>query len=308
MNVTVKHLRAFLAVAELSSFRRAADRLRVSQPALSAMIRDLEREVGLRLFDRTTRRVEISLAGREFLPSAAKMVGDLDAALQGLHDIAARVRGHVAVACSPLLASVMLPRIVERHVRKHPGIRISIIDARTDQIVDKVRSGEADLGIGTFSEGEPGINRERLMTDTLMLFASRSAAVARRRSVRWPDIATEPLIAMTRESGLRALVEMGFGSLGRPARPAYEVAQVTTAVALVEAGLGIAVLPAIAWAFARDRQVVVRPLLDPRISRDISIIRAAGRASTPAAEGFVRMLREQVRRASPGLMPGMRRK
>ena len=298
MNVTVKHLRAFLAVAELSSFRRAADRLHVSQPALSAMIRDLEREVGLRLFDRTTRRVEIALAGREFLPNAAKMVDDLDTALQGLHDIAARVRGHVAVACSPLLASVMLPRIVERHVRKHPGIRISLIDARTDQIIDKVRSGEADLGIGTFSEGEPGINRERLMTDTLMLFASRSAGLARRRSVRWQDIASEPLIAMTRESGLRALVEMGFGSLGRPARPAYEVAQVTSAVALVEVGLGIAILPAIAWAFARDRQVVMRPLLDPRITRDISINRAAGRASTPAAEGFVQLLRERIRGTS----------
>lgn len=294
MNVTVKQLRAFLAVAELSSFRRAANRLRVSQPALSAMIRDLEHEIGLRLFDRTTRRVDISLAGREFLPNAAKMVGDLDAALQSLHDIAARVRGHVAVACPPLLASVMLPRIVENHVRKHPGIRISIIDARTDQIVDKVRSGEADLGIGTFPEGEPGIDRERLVTDKLMLFASRTAAFARRRSVRWLDIASEPLIAMTRESGLRAFVEMGFGSLGRPVRPAYEVAQVTSAVALVEAGLGIAVLPAIAWAFARDRHVVMRPLLDPLISRDISIIRATGRTSTPAAEGFARLLRERV--------------
>jgi DNA-binding transcriptional LysR family regulator len=298
MNVTVKQLRAFLAVAELSSFRRAAGRLRVSQPALSAMIRDMEREVGLRLFDRTTRRVDISLAGREFLPNAAKMVGDLDAALQSLHDIAARVRGHVAVACSPLLASVMLPRIVESHVRKHPGIRISIVDARTDQIVDKVRTGEADLGIGTFREDESGIDRERLMTDKLMLFASRSAAVARKRSARWQDIAAEPLIAMTRESGLRAFVEMGFGSLGRPARPAYEVAQVTSAIALVEVGLGIAVLPAIAWAFARDREVVMRPLLDPQISRDISIIRAAGRASTPAAEGFVRLLRDRVRGAS----------
>lgn len=300
MNVTLKHLRAFLAVAEHSNFRRAAEQMRVSQPSLSAMIRDLEREVGLKLFDRTTRRVEISAAGQEFLPNAAKMVGDLDAALRSLHDIAERVRGHVVVACPPLLATVLLPQSVAAHVRAHPGIRVSIIDARTDLIVDKVRSGEADLGIGTFAEAEPGIERERLTGDTLMLFARRGSAAARRRSLRWQDIVGEPLITLTRESGLRALVEMGFGTLGRPARPAFEVAQVTTAIALVEAGLGIAVLPAIASTFARERAVVPRPLLDPKIGRDISIIRAAGRSLTPAAEGFRRLLRDRIRKMPAG--------
>ncbi|MBL8808383.1 MAG: LysR family transcriptional regulator [Rhodospirillales bacterium] len=285
MNIDIRHLRAFQAVAETGAFRRAAERLRMSQPALSAQIRDLEREVGVVLFDRTTRRVELTGAGREFLPQAAKLLGDLEAALRGLTDLAQHRRGHVAVACAPLLASVMLPELIATFLAAHPGIRISLIDARTDQIVDKVRSGEADLGIGTFADAEPGIARTRLFRDELLLFVPRRAP-APRRAATWAEIADEPLVALTRESGLRALVEMGFGTLGRPARPAYEVAQVTTAVALVEAGLGVAVLPAAARAIAHDRRVTLRALGQPRVARDVSLIVASGRSPTPAAQAF----------------------
>ncbi len=299
MNVEIRHLRAFLAVAETGVFRRAAERMRVSQPALSAQIRELERAIGVGLFDRTTRRVELTAAGAEFLPQARKLLGDLEGALKGLTDLATHRRGHVAVACAPLLASVMLPRLIAAFVAAYPGIRVSLIDARTDQIVDKVRAGEADLGIGTFAETEAGIVRTRLFGDALVLFAP-VGATAQRKSATWAEIADEPLVALTRESGLRALVEMGFGTLGRPARPAYEVAQVTTAVALVEAGLGVAVLPAIAQAIARDRRVAVRPLVQPRVARDISLIHAAGRSPTPAAQAFAILAR-----ANAAAVPGM---
>ncbi|MBI1245525.1 MAG: LysR family transcriptional regulator [Alphaproteobacteria bacterium] len=291
MNVDIRHLRAFLAVAETGAFRRAAERLRMSQPALSAQIRDLERAVGVVLFDRTTRRVEMTAAGREFLPQAAKLLGDLESALRGLTDLAQHRRGHVAVACAPLLASVMLPRLMAMFIAAHPGIRISLIDARTDQIVDKVRSGEADLGIGTFADAEPDIARTRLFRDSLFVFAPIRPN-APRRPATWAEIADEPLIALTRESGLRALVEMGFGTLGRPARPAYEVAQVTTAVSLVEAGLGIAVLPAVAKAIARDRRVTLRALAQPRVTREVSLIVASARTPTPAAQAFAALARE----------------
>jgi DNA-binding transcriptional LysR family regulator len=234
--------------------------------------------------------VELTPAGVEFRPQATKLLADLDAALRGLGDLAQHRRGHVSVACAPLLASVMLPGMIATFVAAHPGIRVTLIDARTDQIVDKVRSGEADLGIGTFAESEAGISRAHLVSDALMLFSPLRKG-APRRPASWAEIAEEPLIALTRESGLRALVEMGFGTLGRPARPAYEVAQVTTAVALVEAGLGVAVLPAVAQAIARDRHVALRALGSPRVARDITLIGAAGRSPTPAAQAFASLAR-----------------
>jgi DNA-binding transcriptional LysR family regulator len=296
MNVELRHLRGFLAVAEAGAFRRAAERLRISQPALSALIRDLERQIGVTLFDRTTRRVEMTQAGREFLPQAEKLLADLDGTLRGLTDLAQHRRGQVTVACAPLLASVMLPDLIAAFVRAFPGMRVSLIDAATDRIVDKVRGGEADLGIGTFAPGETGIARTRLLRDTMMLFAPADGR-KQSRTAKWVEIADAPLIALTRESGLRALVETGFGALGRPARPAYEVSHVTTAVALVEAGLGVAVLPAIARAIAHERRVTLRELRDPQVGRDISLIAAAGRSLTPAAAAFAKIARDGAAKA-----------
>ncbi len=298
MNVELRHLRGFMAVAEAGAFRRAAERLRISQPALSALIRDLEQQVGVSLFDRTTRRVEMTQAGREFMPQAEKLLADIDTSLRGLTDLAQRRKGHVAVACAPLLGSVLLPGLIAAFTRAYPGVRVSLIDAGTDMIVDKVRGGEADLGIGTFAAGEAGISQTRLMHDTLMVFAPAAETGGRkRRSTTWAEIADAPLIALTRESGLRALVEMGFGGLGRPARPAYEVSHVTTAVALVEAGLGIAVLPAIARKIAHDRRVTLKELRGPQVGRDISLIAASGRSLTPAAAAFTALARANAAKA-----------
>jgi DNA-binding transcriptional LysR family regulator len=291
MNIEIAHLRAFLAVADLGGFGRAARSLKVSQPALSARIRDLEFKVGVTLFDRTTRRVDLSAAGREFLPQARKLLDDLEAALRGLGDLAQRRRGHVALACVPLLAQVLLPDLVAKFARSHPGIKVSLVDVATDRIVGKVRSGEADLGVGTFADSEAGIARKKLFGDALMLFALRAPKTSR-KAASWAEIADAPLIALTRESGLRALVERGFASLGREARPVFEVAQVATALALVQAGLGIAVLPAIARTIVDERRIVVRALGRPTIAREIDLIWSQSRALTPAAQAFAEMARQ----------------
>jgi DNA-binding transcriptional LysR family regulator len=291
MNIEIAHLRAFLAVADHGAFGRAARALKISQPALSARIRDLEDRVGVALFDRTTRRVDLSQAGREFLPQARKLLDDLEAAVRGLGDLARRERGRVAIACAPLLAQVLLPDLVAAFRRRHPGIRVALVDVPTGAILAMVRAGEADLGIGTFAESEPGLARARLMGDSMMLFEPRKRGAAPGRA-RWADVAEAPLIALTRESGLRALAERGFAAAGREARPAFEVAQVATALALVEAGLGVAVLPAIARKIADRRRVAIRALTNPTVAREISLIWPESRAPTPAAAAFAELARQ----------------
>lgn len=296
MNITLRQIQAFKTVAEFGSFTRAAERLKVAQPALSLSIRELERELNLRLFDRTTRRVELTGAGREFLQSADKLLADLDRAVRDARDLSEKKRGRIVIAAPPLLAAMIVPAAIAEYNTAHPGIDVGLVDARNDQILDRLRAGEADLAIGTFDERADGIRREVLAQDVLALFCAPSSPLAKKRRVRWADIDPRELIMLTRDSSIRILTERTLAQTGHDAgKPLYEVSQMTTAIMLVEAGLGAAVLPAYVWSFARGRSVVSRPLAEPQVMRNIYLIQPDGRSLSPAADGFARVLRQRTR-------------
>ncbi|MCV9940276.1 LysR family transcriptional regulator [Boseaceae bacterium BT-24-1] len=298
MAVTLRQIQAFLAVAELGTFTKAAERLHMAQPALSQLVRELEHALGVRLFDRTTRRVELTEGGREFQGASAKIVHDLDLAIQNANDLAERRRGRITVAAPPLLAAAILPEAIAEMRERYPGIQIALIDARTDTIVEAVRIGRADCGLGTFAAVEDGIERIPMARDSLMLFCSPSSRFAA-ATVDWRELQGEPLITLTRDSGIRLLVEVAYETVGMPLKPAYEVSQITTALALVEARLGVAVLPTYARAAAPHRRIIARPLSNPTIARDIVMIRPSGRSVTPALATFETLLRRYVLRLTP---------
>ncbi len=298
MNITLRQIQAFRTVAEFGSFTRAAERLQVAQPALSLSIRELERELNLRLFDRTTRRVELTGAGREFLQSADKLLADLDRAVRDARDLSEKKRGRIVIAAPPLLAAMIVPAAIADFGESFPGIDVGLVDVRNDQILDRLRAGEADLAIGTFDDRADGIRREVLAQDALTVFCAPSSTLARKRRVRWSDLHGQKLIMLTRDSSIRALVERTLAESGHDSgKPLYEVSQITTAIMLAEVGLGVTVLPAYAWSFARGRDVVSRPLADPQVNRNIYLIQPDGRSLSPAAEGFARTLRKQTRTA-----------
>ena len=298
MNITLRQLQAFKTVAEFGSFTRAAERLKVAQPALSLSIRDLERELSIRLFDRTTRRVELTGGGREFLQSADKLLADLERAVRNAQDLTERRRGRITIAAPPLLAAMIVPAAIAEYNAAFPGIDIGLIDARNDQILIKVRSGEADCAIGTFDDKEDGIRREVLTQDALAVFCAPVSPLAKQRRVRWRDLRDYKFVMLTHDSNIRSLVDDALASAGHNGgKPAYEVSQMTTAIMLVEAGLGVAVLPAYIWSFARGREIVSKPLIEPQVTRNVSMIHAETRSLSPAAEGFAKVLRTHTRAA-----------
>lgn len=302
MNITIRQIQSFLQVAALGSFTRAAEKLHTMQPALSQQVRDLEAELGIRLFDRTTRRVELTEGGVEFRNIAAKIIEDLEAAARNAHDLAERKRGRVVVAAPPLLAAAVVPRAIADFRRQYPGLSVRLIDARSDQIVELVRSGQVDCGIGTFHAGEEGITSSVLARDSLMVFCPSRHPLARRRAVSWQELDGLTLVTLTRDSGIRLLVEVGFEAARIKLVPAYEVAQITTALAMVEEDLGIAVLPTYAWAGARALNISAAPL-EPAIARDISLITRAGRSIAPAVATFTRFLSASTSVAAPTRPP-----
>lgn len=298
MAVTLRQIQAFLAVAEQGTFTKAAERLHMAQPALSQLVRELERELGIRVLDRTTRRVELTEGGREFHGAALKIVQDLDTAVLNANGLAERRRGRIVVAVPPLLAAVIMPPTIVALQEKYPGLQVAIVDARSDLVVEAVRFGRADCGVGTFSALEDNIERSPLTRDSLMLFCGPASRFAANEAVLWRDLAEEPLITLTRDSGIRLLVEVGYESAEITLKPAYEVTQITTALALVEAGLGIAVLPTYARAVA-PASVLARPLAEPSIARDIVMIRPSGRSVSPGLSAFETLLRRFVRQLAP---------
>lgn len=299
MRITLKQIEAFLAVADSGNFSRAATRLQSAQPAVSQAVKELETELGIRLFDRTTRRVELTDAGREFQASAEKIVEDLGHAVTNLNALAERRRGRIRIAAPPLLAAAVLPEAIAEFRREAPGISVDLIDASTDEIIDSVRSGRAECGLGTFPPGDDQIERLPLARDELMLFCQARSPLAGGDRVEWRALDGEALVTLTRGSGIRLLTEVGFETVGIGLVPSYEVNQVTTAIALVEAGLGVAVLPTYALAAARNGTLTGRPLVAPTIGREIQLIHASGRSVSPAVAAFTPILRRCIQRLKP---------
>ena len=300
MNITLRQLVAFLRVAEIGSFTRASEQLGIAQPALSLLIRDLEIELTLRLFDRTTRTVALTDAGKEFRIAAARIVEELDGAVKNARDFSDRRKGRVIIAAPPLLSSVMVPQAIKEFEKEYPGIKIVLADVTTERIVEMVSQGEADIGVGTFGAGDGQVDASLVLKDSLLAFFKKDSELAKRQTTSWGDLREQPVILLSRDSGIRRLADSMLQQSDLSLIPKFEVAHITTALSLVIAGLGVAILPTYAWAAISHRDdVIARLLVHPEVSREISIIRARGRSLSPAADAFQSFLIRQALRTVP---------
>ncbi len=288
-------------MAEAGHFSRAAERLGMSQPALSQAVRELEDGLGTRLFDRTTRRVDLTEAGRLFRDTALAGLGEIDRAVGMVQDLAALRRGVVRLAAPPLLAATVLPRAVRAIGAALPGLDIRLEDLGTDLIVDRLRSGRAEIGIGTFPPETEGLAVTPLVRDRLAAFLRADHPLAGAGALGWSALADQPVVALTRESGLRLLTEMGFQAAGLAFRPTHEVHQIYTALALVDELGAVAVLPVYAAGAFHGRDFRVVPLTVPVIGREIALARLLDKAPSPAAQAVAQRLIQDFRKHLPDL-------
>jgi DNA-binding transcriptional LysR family regulator len=291
MGVTIRQLEALIAVAETHNFTRASEQLRIAQPMVSSLIQDLETELGFRLFDRTTRRVELTEAAREFLQDAQRLTDDLQGAVRRARDIGARRRGHISVGAPPLLAAALLPQVISAFAQSSPGVAVTLVDRSVSVIYDLLREGEINLAVGTFRRNEDGIARIPLISYLFALLCRADHALASNMRPCWNDLAGVPLIALRRGNGIREQVERGYAAAGLDAKPAFELDQLTTIVSMVEAGFGITVLPLYALTVLPKQSLVARPLIDPPVMREIDVAHRNDRSLSPAASDFVRLLK-----------------
>jgi DNA-binding transcriptional LysR family regulator len=291
MNVTLRQLRAFTEVARQASFTTAAKQLNLSQAAVSALVRELERQLGLALLDRTTRRVSLSEVGRQLLQSSEQVLRDVDSAINEAKGLLDKRRGRVTVAASPLVAATFLPGMIARFARLFPDVSIELHDVLTDQILHSVRNGIVDVGIGTFEKSQTELELSTLHEDVLGVVIPRNSPLERRRTLRWSDLLGHPMITLTQSSAFRPLIDSIIASQALDfGTPRFEVGYMGTAVALVEAGLGISILPERASALIKSNRARFRRLTGPVVSQSVTLVTRTGRSLSPAAAAFAESL------------------
>lgn len=284
MNITLRQLRAFIAVAELGQFNIAARNLHLTQSAVSILIRDLEREIGVRLFDRHTRMVSLTLVGQEFLPQARKIMKDLELAVGDVRDNASLKRGQVTIAAAIVLAATVVPPIIASFLKKYPEISINIRDMPEEQITPALKRHEVDIAVGTLSEEDPEIDATPLLRDKLMLVCREDHRFANRKSVRWSELKDETLITLAASNPLRNIVEHNLIRVVPNYRPKYEVRFSTTAISMIAAGMGVSILPENSGQLASAVGVTTVDLIDPVVMRDVSLLQRRHHSLSPAAE------------------------
>jgi LysR family carnitine catabolism transcriptional activator len=290
MNLKLRQLAGFVAVARCGSFSAAARELAMTQPAFSQLIRQLEVAVGVRLFERTTRKVELTEAGVRFLALVQRPLDDLDHAHIFMREMANGRRGRIAFASLPSAAFALATTALARFKAEHAGIHVRLIEAQNLDIVEKVLAREIDFGVGTLDIAHPELDFAPLLDDELVAVFPAAHAFGRIKTIAWRDFAAEPLVLLTGRSNVRAIVDQHFATLGRAAEPAYEVAGMVTALAMVRSGLGVTAMPRIALGELNMKGLASAPFGAPRPVRRIGIITRTNRTLSPASNAYVALL------------------
>lgn len=285
----LRQLRAFTTVVQTGSFSRAARLLGMSQSAVSQAVRQLEDELGVRLLDRTTRSLQLSKVGAEFLPGIQRLLADLDHQLADLRDLREHRRGHVTIACVPSVALRLMPNVLASFKLEHPMVNVTLREVSRRQIIHSLRSGEVELGVANVPGEDPDLDARLLLTDSFALVMRRDHALAARKTVSWEDGTAAGLVAMAEGTGIRLEMDRALSNPGRTG-PLYEAEHPATLLAMVEAGVGVAPLPGLAWPESDHPILTFRKLTNPVIERELYLIRRGGRDLSPAGRALHRAI------------------
>jgi DNA-binding transcriptional LysR family regulator len=290
MKIDFDGVQAFVAVAELGGFGKAASHLNLTQTALTRRVQKLEGYLGVRLLDRTTRSVSMTPVGTEFLPQAQRIVTDLTATVSRVRDASRSRRGDLTIGCIPSMAYQWLPAFIRRYAEQYPGNRIRILDLSASLVVDAVLHAQAEFGVTILMSRHAELAEQPIMREPFALFCRDDHALSRAKSVTWGELDQEDLIVVSSTSGNRALLDYQLARHRINVNGMYEVHHPSTALGLVTAGVGTAILPVSTIQEGTHPRVRRIPLVRPAISRTIALIRRRRATLSPAAQAFYEML------------------
>ncbi|MBI4193547.1 MAG: LysR family transcriptional regulator [Betaproteobacteria bacterium] len=295
INATLKHLRCFTAIAREGSFTQAAKRMHLTQSSLTAAVQQLEQAVGLKLFDRTTRRVTLTREGASFVPVAERLVKEFDTAVADVRAVAERQRGHVSIAAAPSVVALVLAPAIAGFSAAYPNISVAVSDGGAELVQRRVFASEADFGITSRWADDPGLDFRPLICDRFGVVCRGDHPLGRAKTrLTWKRLQAERYIGLAIDTGIRTTLQSTPGLPAMLRTPHFEVSSTGSLHAMLDAGLGISVLPALAAHLAPLNQLAFRELVEPRLEREICVITRRGRALAPAAQSMLDVVAKHV--------------
>ncbi|CAG8999666.1 MAG: HTH-type transcriptional regulator CynR [Candidatus Celerinatantimonas neptuna] len=290
MQHELKGVQTFVKIAEIGSFTRAAGLLHISQPALTRRIKKLEDDLGAVLFERSTRQVRLTPVGRSFLPKARNLIDFYENSILDIKELATNQTGVITISCLPTAAFYFLPRVIREFNESFPNIRIRVLEHSASDCLEAVLNGDADFGINMINITDLNIDFTPLVNEPFVVACRRDHELTKHQLVTWPQVCEYKLVGVRHSSGNRALIEQALESTNSHPNWFYEVRHLSTSLGLVEAGLGVAVVPSLAMPSDEHHLLVSRPLVDPVIRRTLGLVQRKNSSLSPSAQRFHELL------------------
>ncbi|MBB3102603.1 LysR family transcriptional regulator [Azomonas macrocytogenes] len=288
--MTIKQLRAFLAVAQTLSFAQAGERLHLSQPALSLTIKGLEESLGGRLLSRTTRSVTLTPEGETLVPLARRLLVDWDNAEQVLRQRFTLQLGQVGVAAMPSFAANLLPIALKVFRQHYPKVNVTVHDVINEQVIEMVRNRRVELGIGFEPEASDNLAFDSLYLDRFVAVLPADSPLAEQEKVSWGQLLQEDFITLQRPSAVRLLLEQHLAVRGERLPVAFESHQLATIGRMVACGLGVSAVPSLCIGQMHEVGARCVALNDPVIERRIGLLTRTDHELSIAAQAMRQVL------------------
>lgn len=293
--ITLRQFEAFVAVTDLRSFAAASEQLGLTSSAVSQLVAELESTLGFKLFDRTTRKVNLSSAGRDFLSSAETVLRYMGLAESAASDVRNRAAGVVRIGAPLVLAGFVLPAAIKDFCKLRPKVVIRICDVAVDELVESVSAGDLDLAIGPDRTVGDGVSLEPIFDSPWVLWCSPSHPLASRKRLQWDELRNVTLVAAGRDHE-RSVAKMHVNAPeSERLRPIHVVDNISTALGLAVESLAVTLAPAYVGALAEKLGLVMRRVTKPETIRQVCLYRPSVRSIQPAAEAFAEFLTDWLK-------------
>ncbi|MDK9362418.1 MULTISPECIES: LysR family transcriptional regulator [Lelliottia] len=295
MNYSLRQLRVFVTVAQARSFSRAGEIIGLSQSAVSHSVKELELQTGVRLLDRTTREVVLTEAGQQLAARLERLLDELNSTLRDVGRVGQQLSGTVRVAASQTISAHLIPQCIAESNRRYPDIDFVLHDRPQQWVLESIRQGEVDFGIVIDPGPVTDLECEVVLSEPFLLLCRDDDPLTQVPEVTWQALQGANLVLQDYASGSRPLIDAALAQQKVNATIVQEIGHPATLFPMVEAGIGISVLPALALPLPQGSRLVVRRFA-PCIERKLMLARRKNRSLSGAAHALWEVVRMQAQR------------